>query len=235
MAVERDGLRVEQRLPGRQGRLTLAYLAVNDDRWVTRDELAFALWGDVEPSDAESGLSSVLSKIRRVLGGDLVQGRSSLRFVPDDTTYVDLHFARDALHRAQVHADAGRPDMAWQPAHSAYAVARRTFLVGLQAPWIDDWRSVVESLELDALECETHALLGVGELLVAVNAAQRLVDRAPYRESGYCLLMRALDSCGNRAQSLLVYERLRTLLAEELGVAPGPEVTQLHQRLLGAP
>ena len=234
VAVQRDGHRVEHDLPGRQGRLALAYLAVNDDRWVTRDELAFAVWGDFAPPDAEAGLASLLSKVRRVVGADLVRGRSSLRFVPDDTTLVDVHYARDALHRAQVHADAGRPALAWQPAHTAYSIAHRVFLPGFEASWVDDWRRLVEALELDALECETRALLGVGEVAVAAQAAQRLVDRAPFRESGYCLLMEALERAGNRAQALLVYDRLRGLLAEELGAAPGPEATRVHERLLGA-
>ncbi len=56
---------------------------------------------------------------------------------------------------------------------------------------------------------------------------------APYRESGYRLLMRALDSKGERAEALLVYERLRTLLRDELGSAPSPLSQALHRHLLG--
>ena len=105
-AVARDGVRVEQRLPGRQGRLTLAYLAANEHRWVTRDELILAVWGEEEPPDAEGALSSLMSKIRRVVGADLIEGRSSLRFVRDQScTHVDMHYAKDALHRAQAYQE----------------------------------------------------------------------------------------------------------------------------------
>src|ERR1700741_4495576 len=44
LAVERDGQRLESRLPGRQGRLLLAYLTVNRHRQLPRDTVAAALW-----------------------------------------------------------------------------------------------------------------------------------------------------------------------------------------------
>lgn len=235
LAVERDGARVEQRLPGRQGRLMLAYLAVHEERWITRDELVFAVWGELEPPEVDAALASLLSKVRRVVGPELIAGRSSLRFVRDQaTTLVDLHFAKDALHRAQVHMASGEPRLAWQPAHTAYAISDRLFLAGFEAPWISDVRSGMERVFLNALECEAEALLGIGEVPVAETAARKLVQRAPFRESGYHVLMRALDQAGNRAEALRVFDTLRCLLSEELGTAPGPEISAMHQRLLGA-
>jgi DNA-binding SARP family transcriptional activator len=234
-AVERDGVRIEQRLPGRQGRLTLAYLAANESRWISRDALVFALWREDEPPDADAALASLVSKVRRVVGPELIMGRGSLRFVRDQgTVHVDMHFAADALHRAQVQLAAGEPRLAWQPAHTAYAIAGRRFMEGFEAPWIDDVRESMETLCLNALECEAHALFGVGETLVAETAARKLIQRAPFRESGYQLLMRALDETGNRAEALRVFDKLRCLLSDELGTTPGPEISALHQRLLGA-
>jgi DNA-binding SARP family transcriptional activator len=45
--------------------------------------------------------------------------------------------------------------------------------------------------------------------------------------------MEALEAGGNRAEALLVHDRLRTLLRDELGIPPGPEVQAVHARLLG--
>ena len=44
--------------------------------------------------------------------------------------------------------------------------------------------------------------------------------------------MRALAASGNTAEALRVYERLRTLLREELGIAPCSETLALHAELL---
>jgi DNA-binding SARP family transcriptional activator len=59
-----------------------------------------------------------------------------------------------------------------------------------------------------------------------------LIERAPFRESGYRLLMEAKAARGNVAEALHAYERLRVLLREELGVAPSPVVQAVHRRLL---
>lgn len=55
---------------------------------------------------------------------------------------------------------------------------------------------------------------------------------APFRESGYRLLMEALDRQGNIAEALVVYDELRCLLRDELGVAPGESTQQVYKRLL---
>jgi DNA-binding SARP family transcriptional activator len=44
--------------------------------------------------------------------------------------------------------------------------------------------------------------------------------------------MEAFERQGNIAEGLLVYERLRGLLREELGAAPSPAVQRVHERLL---
>lgn len=75
----------ETTLPGRQGRLLFAYLVINRDRACRRTGLIDALWPDDPPPAADSALSALLSKLRRALGGDVLQGRTELRLVlPDD-------------------------------------------------------------------------------------------------------------------------------------------------------
>ena len=61
------GERVETALPGRQGRLLFAYLVLERARPATREELTEALWQDEEPAAADSALSALLSKLRRVV------------------------------------------------------------------------------------------------------------------------------------------------------------------------
>jgi DNA-binding SARP family transcriptional activator len=234
LAVERDGQRTESRLPGRQGALLLAYLAANADRWVTRNELIDAVWAAQAPADAPDALASLLSKVRRVVGSDQIPGRSLLRFALNDETFVDVHYAQDALHRAETRLAAGDAGHAWQPAHTAYAIARRTFLAGCEADWINVWRNRLVEVSAAGLECLTESLMQFegGNLLDAEKSARILIELAPFRESGYRLLMQALERAGNNAEALRVFDDLRCLLAAELGVAPGPEVAAVHARLI---
>ncbi len=64
------------------------------------------------------------------------------------------------------------------------------------------------------------------------RAARTLIAIAPYREVGYRLLMEVLESEGNVAEAVRVYERLRVLLRDELGTTPALELRLMHERLL---
>jgi len=234
LAIDREGVRVEARLPGRQGARLLGYLAANLDRWATRDELVEAVWGDGVPPDPSAALASVLSKVRRVVGAERIEGRSSLRFVAADDVLVDMHWAFDALHRAESALAAGDWHGAFHPAHTAHLIGSRTFMLGHEAPWIDAWRARLADVGLRGLECHVRALLEVPSESrpETERTARSLIEAAPFRESGYRLLMEALERSGNRAEALRVFESLRRLLAEELGTEPDPQTRAMHQRLL---
>jgi DNA-binding SARP family transcriptional activator len=118
----------------------------------------------------------------------------------------------------------------------ALFAARRGFLRGEDAPWIEGCRRRLEEIHCSALECYTASALGLAgsELHVGERTARELIDIAPYRESGYRLLMEILAARGNIAEALRVYEQLRTLLREELGATPSPPIQALQVQLLKA-
>ena len=233
LAIERDGVRVEARLPGKQGARLLGYLAANQNRWVSRDELIDAVWGDCPPPDAAGALAPLLSKVRRVVGADRIEGRGALRFVSADDVLVDVHFALDALHRAEAAVTFGTWNEAYTPSHAAHVTGSRIFMLGHEAPWIDAWRPRMADVGVRALECHVRALLELpSQLPEAERTPRTLIETAPFRESGSRLLMEAQERAGNRAEALRTYENLRLLLSDELGASPDPQTTAIHQRLL---
>jgi DNA-binding SARP family transcriptional activator len=228
------GRRIEQELPGRQGRLLFAYLAVNRDRVASRDELAEALWPRGLPSAPEPALSALLSKLRRLLPDDALVGRGQIRLELGRQARVDVEAARDGIHRAEALIAARDWYAAIGPTLVAHNISRRRFLPGEEGVWIDELRRELEEIQVRALECTARRSLGIGgsELALAERTARRLVDLSPYRESAYAVLMEALEREGNIAEALRVYESLRGLLREELGAAPSPPVQRVHERLL---
>jgi DNA-binding SARP family transcriptional activator len=234
LAVEVCGRRVEAAFPGRQGRLLFAYLAVNRQRPVSRDELADAVWGERLATGADAALTVLLSKTRTALRPADVQGRGELRLVLPQGAWVDVEAALEAVHRAESAVEQRRWHDAWGAALVARFVAARRFLAGHDAGWVEEWRRRLDDVHVRALEAYAAASLGVGgtELAAAERTALELIEQAPFRESGYRLLMEAKAARGNVAEALHVYERLRVLLREELGVAPSPAVQAVHRRLL---
>jgi SARP family transcriptional regulator, regulator of embCAB operon len=228
------GRRIDQELPGRQGRLLFAYLAVNRDRVAGRDELAEALWPRGLPSAPDLALSALLSKLRRLLPDGALGGRSAIRLELGRYARVDVEAARDGIHRAEALIAAGDWYASVGPTLVAHNISQRRFLPGEEGAWIDELRRELEDIRVRALECTARRSLGIGgpEVAVAERTARRLIDLSPYRESGYTLLMEAFERQGNVAEALRVYESLRSLLREELGAAPSPAVQQVHERLL---
>jgi SARP family transcriptional regulator, regulator of embCAB operon len=234
IAVERDGRRVEDGLPGPQGRLAFAYLIVNRHRPVTRDELAGALWDDAPPERSERGLSAVLSKLRRVLGPETLGGATPLHVRLPLGTWIDLEAADDAVHRAESAVAQRDWTRAWAASQVALNTARRGFLAGEDAAWVDACRRHLSELEVRSLETYAAAALGLGgaEQAAAERAGRDLVVAAPYRESGYRHLMTALAAGGNVAEALRVYDGLRRRLDDDLGIVPCATTRALHERLL---
>jgi len=234
--IERDGERLEGRLPGRQGRLLFAYLVCNRHRPTSRTELIEALWPRELPAAAESGLSSLVSKLRKIVGPAHLEGRASLQLRLGPHDRVDVEVAVSAVHRAESQVALQEWERAWGPALAALFISEREFLPGEDAPWIDEQRRHLVEIRVRALETYTAAALGTGgtELPAAVRSARQLVAAVPLRESGYQMLMQALANQGNVAEALRVYTNLCDVLRDELGVSPSTSSQNAYERLLRA-
>jgi DNA-binding SARP family transcriptional activator len=233
LTVEVDGRRVEEALPGRQGRLLFAYLVLNRERPVRRDELVDIVWDDHPPGSPDAGLAALLTRLRRALGPEAIEGRGGLRLALPGVT-LDVDEARAAAAAAEAALGADDADRAAEQARAALDRLERPLLPELTGRWVEERRAELEELRSDALETLARAALRVGpsELPAAERAARALIGREPYRESGYGVLMEALAARGNLAEALLVYDRLRVLLRDELGATPAPQITALNERLL---
>lgn len=239
LTVEIDGRRCESGLPGRQGRLLLAYLVVHRMRPVGRDELVDALWPEFPPAAPYAGLSALLSKLRRLLGPAVLQGLEALRLDLPPGARVDVEQAVEAIHRAESAITTGDFDGAMGPSLAARYITERGFLPGHCAPWIEAQRRELDEIMLRALECTAICGVHTGgtEFAAAERAARRLVALAPFRETGYRRLMDVLVAVGNVAEAVRVYDELRCRLRDELGTAPSPPLQEDYLRLLrtGAP
>jgi DNA-binding SARP family transcriptional activator len=204
--VELDGRRIEGLLPGHPSRVALAYLALNRLRPVPRDELASVLSGCPGSQGGDVALRRLLSRLRAILGETVLTGSSELSLVLDPETWIDYEAAHEAIHRAEADIARGRWDEAWWPTRIAHNVAHREFLPGAECQWVLQRRRDLQELKLRAYEAIVQVGLGIGgsELTSARRSAQAIVDGWPYRESGYCLLMRAFMATGDHAEGLLV-------------------------------
>jgi DNA-binding SARP family transcriptional activator len=237
LQVEWDGQQLEEALPGRQGRLLFTYLTLHRERLVRRDELVEALWSEEgPPPGGDALLRPPLSRLRRALGPDRLEGRGelALRFPTD--TWIDREAVGEGLSLSRVSHAAGDARASWEQAREALEIADRGLLPGLEVSWLEPFRAELEEQRVELLEAVAlaGAQLGDGELHEAEGAARRAIEASPFRESARLALLEVLRRRGNTAEALVAFEEFRTLLREELGSTPGPELRAMHEQLLSA-
>ncbi len=234
LSIEIGGVQRAERLRGRQVRVLLAYLLLNRSRHVGREELIGALWTAQAPASEDAALRTLLSRLRSGLGSTALSGRDELILTLPEPVWVDLEAASSELGRAVQALERSDPRTAWALAQVPLNIASRGLLPGANERWLEAPRRDLEDTRLQALEVIGRAGLRLGgsQLASVERAARALIDAEPYRESGYVLLMEALAARGNVAEGVRVFERLRTLLRDELGTAPSPDAIEAHERLL---
>ena len=100
--IEMAGQRVDGPLPGRQGRVLFAYLVLEigtgspvATNWPRRCGPSSC------PAASETAVNALLSKLRKAIGQDVIDGRSSVRLRWTTAAWVDVEVAEAAVHRAE--------------------------------------------------------------------------------------------------------------------------------------
>ncbi|MEV4859304.1 AfsR/SARP family transcriptional regulator [Streptomyces ossamyceticus] len=224
-----------------QQRALLALLLVRAGRPVLAGEIVDMLWPGRAPASAMNVVRRYAGALRRLLEPDLpprAPGRRVLRraggyLLEAAEDEVDLLRFRALTKRGKRAAATGRSEAALR--HFVDALGDWHGPVAMGTP-----ASVREHTEFASLERELTrtarmaadaALLCGGSELVLPHL-RRAVELDPLDESAQAGLVMALAASGLQAEALTAYERVRRLLAEELGIAPGPELTVAHTRVL---
>jgi DNA-binding SARP family transcriptional activator/ABC-type branched-subunit amino acid transport system substrate-binding protein len=231
----------EQRFPGRQGRIVFAYLAAQNGRPVPRDELADLLWDDELPATWVKALGVLMTKLRSLLEECGIDGSTALtsafgcyKLTLPPGSWIDVDAALEALERAEAELAVGDVVEAKTQAGIAAVLARRIFLPGEDAAWVEEKRRELHEVLVRAVECLRDASFGAGDFAAAVRHGQEVIRLEPFRESGYRRLMETQAAAGNPAEALRIYARCRRFLADELGAYPSPETEAVYLDVLRA-
>lgn len=220
-------------VPGTKVRVLLADLLVHRNQVVSADRLIDDLWGADAPANPAGALQVRVSQLRKALNDaepgarDLVESRppgyllrtgavdadrfaelTDVSSTDGGTDDVDQLVASLALWRGDAYADVADEEFA------------RAEIVRLT------------ERRLTAQERLAAARLARGEYDRVVADLANLVARNPLREGLRALHLRALYAAGRQSEALDSYANLREQLANELGLDPGPELVEVHNRIL---
>jgi DNA-binding SARP family transcriptional activator len=216
-------------LGGPKQRGVLALLLLDAGRVVSSDRLIDVLWGERPPPTAAGSLQNLVSRLRKLLGADVLTTTPPgyrLEIAPEQ---LDLERFRRLVEQA-------RP----LPADERAAKLRAALSLWRGPPLQDlafeefaqNEIGRLGELRLAAVEQRLEADLEAGRHGELVAELEGLVAEHPLREGFRRQLMLALYRSGRQAEALDAYHEGRSVLVEQLGIEPSAALQQLHGAIL---
>lgn len=213
----------------------LVYLSLQADRVFARDVLATLFWPDELEKTARANLRQSLYQLRKVLLDDaghqqndtppfLLIDRQTVQFNPDSDYQLDVTLFAQAIQveawgRALAHYDGELlPD---------FDCESLAF-----ADWLRLEREHRQQQAHEAMSGLAQQQLEQGNFIGAEATARRQLESVPWQEEAHRHLMLALAAQGQHTEALTQYEHCSTLMMDELGVTPSPELDELYDQIL---
>jgi DNA-binding SARP family transcriptional activator/predicted ATPase/Tfp pilus assembly protein PilF len=232
VAITRDGKPID-RFHSRTEIALLVYLA-HTRQAQNRETLADLLWEASSTAQSLSNLRTALSRLRRIVGDELVITRQSVALQPEYLQQVDSVDLQTMVNTV------GAPQSGDKAARlkAALDLYRADFLAGFylpDAPRFNEW-AVIEQENM-----RRHVFIGLQRLItfalerddvsLGIEAAQKWVAIDRLHEPAHAQLMRFLALGGLPDAALEHFERLSAFLDEEMGVPPGVDTVALADRI----
>ena len=226
-------------------RVLLGLLAVAGGRLVSTEALVDGLWGEEWSPGREKNLHSQVYQLRRRLAAlepGAGPGRGGARVTRAGGAYrlalgpgeLDAGMFTGLAGRGRAAARAGDTAGARELLREALGVWRGAALADAAplCPRLAGEAARLEEQRLAVIEERIGCDLALGRHIEVAGELAGLVSEFPLRERLAALLMTALYRCGRRGEALAVYDTTRRVLAEELGLDPGPELAGLQTQVL---
>ncbi|WP_433260351.1 BTAD domain-containing putative transcriptional regulator [Actinosynnema sp. CS-041913] len=213
----------------------LAALVLAPRTVVSISRLVEAVWAERPPATAGKQVQNCVSALRDRLGGGglITTDGPGYRLAVADEQLDWLRF-RQGVDAARTLACQDRPADAVDALKAALALWRGPALDGAGSPALAARAALLDEQRLDAVELCAQWQLALGRYREVVDELSAYAVEHPLRERTHARLMLALDRCGRKSDALTVFTGLRTRLADELGVDPGPEARHAHLAVLRA-
>jgi predicted ATPase len=219
---------------GSRLRRLLIRLALDAGRPVSASALVEAVWGERPPVEAANALQSLVSRLRRALGGPGTVSQSPtgyrLAIEPDDLDATRFErLVREGASALRI----GEHDEAAASLRDALGLWRGPALVDVEdAAFAAAPSTRLAELHLAATRDRIEADLALGRAATTMGELDALGRQYPLDERLASLRIEALAVTGRQADALAEYERIRARLADELGIDPSAELRATHLAVL---
>jgi DNA-binding SARP family transcriptional activator len=214
-------------------RALLELLLLHANEVIASDRLVDSLWGESPSESAEHAVEVYISRLRRALGQDRIETHPPGYRVRVEPGELDLHRFQALTADARAALEADDAARALRLLQDAEALWRGPALAELRS--LEPSRHEVirlDELRLAATTARVDAMLATGRHAEVVPEVEPLVAQHPFQERLRAQHMLALYRSGRQVDALEAYQAARRVLAEDLGLEPGPALQQLQLAIL---
>jgi SARP family transcriptional regulator, regulator of embCAB operon len=212
---------------------------MNRNRPVSVESLINGIWHESPVPAARASIHTYVSNLRRLLGNVGVDTHTVLVSAPPgyqlNIADVDCDLGRFIVEKAAgIRAAAtGRFEQASSHLSAALAEWRAPVLDDLRDyPFVDAFATALMEDKALAQTARAESEIACGRPYAVIGELEALTCEHPYHEPLWAQLITAYYVTERQYDALETYRRLKTTLAQDLGIDPGPTVRALHARIL---
>ena len=217
-------------------RALLAALLLHPNEIVSSDQLIDWLWAGDAPRTANHSVQIYVSELRKLLADDsapVIETRPPGYFLRAEPAMIDAGRFESMFKQAESSLQAGDASNGLKLLQAALALWRGRPLSDFA---YDEFAQPhirrLESMWELAAEKLASILLELDQVSSALPLLGRLVEHNPLAEGPRRLQMLALYRAGRQVDALRSYRRFRSLVGDELGLEPSPELQRLEEQIL---
>ncbi len=201
--VARDGERLDwESLKA----LELLFYLLEHRSGVTTFEVAEALWPGKSESKASSSFHTTLYRLRKAMGGELVESANRRYYLQDKFT---IDYDVDQFRALAKRARDSRLASDYRAAVERYS---GHFLVGFEGSWVDETRESLHAEQLSLLHAGAESAQKLGDLSSALDMYQRMTEHEPYSEIGWEGLAAVWEARGENGKAADARDRFDRLM-----------------------
>lgn len=199
---------------------------------VSAEQLTEALWSEADGDAAYNALRTTVSRLRKLIGAEAVQGQDGRWSLNSHVCWVDAHTITSLLREALRDGDTNKEEFC-RRLEEALALYQGPFLDGeFHLPPVLSARQRLHSLILRHVAEVGTLYEHAGQRARAIDLYRKGLEVDDLAEEIYQRLMRCFEASGRAAEGIAVFQRCREALRTHVGSEPSPQTRALHHALL---
>ncbi|MGH2441771.1 MAG: response regulator [Chloroflexota bacterium] len=230
-----DNLMFDEETGDTSQKLLLKYLVTNTRHPVSRSQMLYLLWPDLDGQEAGFRLDALLQTFAESTGKQayIVEQDGTLRFSEGTDLWIDSEEFESQARMAQDAQEGDDVDIALGLFLSALALYKEDYLQeNLYEDWPSERRERLRELWIGSMFRVASICADRFEYADSVRLMKKVLEIDPYRENAYQALMLYLSRAGRRGEAIQLYRYAERLFAQHLAAQPAPSTRMLYEKIL---